>query len=137
MGSSIRCGRPACAVGGSRANYPRTMHRIFTTSVASVYPLYVAKVEKKGRTQTELDEVIEWLTGFDKQTLKGHLEQGTTFEDFFADAALNPNVDQITGSVCGVKVQEVEDPLMRQIRYLDKLVDELAKGRPMEKVLRG
>ena len=96
-----------------------------------------AKVEKKGRTQAELDEVIEWLTGFDKQTLQGHLEQETTFEDFFADAALNPHVDQITGSVCGVKVQEVEDPLMRQIRYLDKLVDELAKGRPMEKVLRG
>ena len=113
------------------------MHRIFTTSVASVYPHYVAKVEKKGRTQAELDEVIEWLTGFDKQTLTGHLEQGTTFEDFFADADLNPHVDQITGSVCGVKVQEVEDPLMRQIRYLDKLVDELAKGRPMEKVLRG
>ena len=113
------------------------MHRIFTTSVASVYPHYVAKVEKKGRTQAELDEVIEWLTGFDKQTLQGHLEQETTFEDFFAAAELNPHVDQITGSVCGVKVQEVEDPLMRQIRYLDKLVDELAKGRPMEKVLRG
>ena len=113
------------------------MHRIFTTSVASVYPHYVAKVEKKGRTRAELDEVIEWLTGFDQQTLKGHLEQETTFEDFFADASLNPHVDQITGSVCGVKVQEVEDPLMRQIRYLDKLVDELAKGRPMEKVLRG
>jgi hypothetical protein len=112
------------------------MHRIFTTSVASVYPHYVAKVEKKGRTQAELDEVIEWLTGFDKQTLQGHLDQETTFEDFFADAALNPHVDQITGSVCGVKVQEVEDPLMRRIRYLDKLVDELAKGRPLEKVLR-
>ena len=113
------------------------MHRIFTTSVASVYPHYVTKVEKKGRTRAELDEVIEWLTGFDQDTLKGHLEQETTFEDFFADASLNPHVDQITGSVCGVKVQEVEDPLMRQIRYLDKLVDELAKGRPMEKVLRG
>ena len=113
------------------------MHRIFTTSVASVYPHYVAKVEKKGRTQAELDEVIEWLTGFDKQTLQGHLEQETTFEDFFAAATLNPSVDQIAGSVCGVRVQEVEDPLMRRIRYLDKLVDELAKGRPMEKVLRG
>jgi hypothetical protein len=113
------------------------MHRIFSTSVASVYPHYLAKVEKKGRTQAELDEVIQWLTGFDKKTLGGHLEQETTFEDFFADAALNPHADQITGSVCGVKVQEVEDPLMRQIRYLDKLVDELAKGRPMEKVLRG
>ena len=113
------------------------MHRIFTTSVADVYPHYVTKAERKGRTREEVDEVIEWLTGFDKQTLTGHLEQETTFEEFFADAALNPHVDQITGSVCGVKVQEVEDPLMRQIRYLDKLVDELAKGRPMEKVLRG
>ncbi|WP_374455664.1 DUF2200 domain-containing protein [Nocardioides sp.] len=113
------------------------MHRIFTTSVASVYPHYVAKVERKGRTRSELDEVIEWLTGFDEAALRSHLEQETTFEDFFADATLNPHSDQITGSVCGVKVQEVEDPLMRRIRYLDKLVDELAKGRPMEKVLRG
>jgi hypothetical protein len=113
------------------------VHRIFTTSVASVYPHYVTKVERKGRTRAELDEVIEWLTGFDEDTLRAHLEQGTTFEDFFADATLNPRADQITGSVCGVKVQDVEDPLMRRIRYLDKLVDELAKGRPMEKVLRG
>lgn len=113
------------------------MHRIFTTSVASVYPHYVTKVEKKGRTRAELDEVIEWLTGFDEEALRAHLEEGTTFEDFFADATLNPHADQITGSVCGVRVQDVEDPLMRRIRYLDKLVDELAKGRPMEKVLRG
>jgi len=112
------------------------MHRIFTTSVASVYPHYVTKAERKGRTQAEVDQVIEWLTGFDEATLRRHLDEGTTFADFFAAAALNPRVDQITGSVCGVKVQEVEDPLMRQIRYLDKLVDELAKGRPMEKVLR-
>jgi hypothetical protein len=112
------------------------MHRIFTTSVSSVYPHYVAKVERKGRTRDELDTVIEWLTGFDEADLAAHLEAGTTFEEFFADADLNPHVDQITGSVCGVKVQEVEDPLMRRIRYLDKLVDELAKGRPMEKVLR-
>jgi hypothetical protein len=113
------------------------MHRIFTTSVASVYPHYVTKVEKKGRSQAELDEVIEWLTGFDEEALQQHLADETTFHDFFAQASLNPHVDQITGSVCGVKVQEVEDPLMRRIRYLDKLVDELAKGRPMEKVLRG
>ena len=113
------------------------MHRIFTTSVASVYPHYVAKVEKKGRTRAEVDEVITWLTGFDDETLRSHLERETTFRDFFEDATLNPHADQITGSVCGVKVQEVEDPLMRRIRYLDKLVDELAKGRPMEKVLRG
>jgi hypothetical protein len=112
------------------------MHRIFTTSVASVYPHYVAKAERKGRTQAEVDQVIEWLTGFDEATLRRHLDDETTFADFFAAATLNPRVDQITGSVCGVKVQEVEDPLMRQIRYLDKLVDELAKGRPMEKVLR-
>ena len=112
------------------------MHRIFTTSVASVYPHYVTKAERKGRTQAEVDQVIEWLTGFDEATLRRHLDEGTTFADFFDAAALNPRVDQITGSVCGVKVQEVEDPLMRRIRYLDKLVDELAKGRPMEKVLR-
>lgn len=110
--------------------------RIFTTSVASVYPLYVNKVERKGRTQAELDQVISWLTGFDEATLQSHLDAETTFEDFFAAATLNPGAALITGSVCGVKVQEVEDPLMRQIRYLDKLVDELAKGRPMEKVLR-
>lgn len=104
--------------------------------VASVYPLYLAKVEKKGRTKAELDEVIEWLTGFDDTALAAHLRDGTTFQEFFADADLNPNSAQITGSVCGVRVQEVDDPLMRSIRYLDKLVDELAKGWPMSKVLR-
>ena len=112
------------------------MSRIFTTSVASVYPHYVAKVEKKGRTTAELDEVIRWLTGFDESELQEHLSRGTTFEEFFAAARLNPNASLITGSVCGVRVQDVEDPLMQRIRYLDKLVDELAKGRPMEKVLR-
>lgn len=112
------------------------MSRIFTTSVASVYPLYVAKVERKGRTRAEVDEVIEWLTGFDDAELREHLDAGTTFEDFFADAHLNPNASLITGSVCGVRVQDVEDPLMQKIRYLDKLVDELAKGKAMEKVLR-
>lgn len=112
------------------------MSRIFTTSVASVYPHYVAKVERKGRTRGELDEVIEWLTGFDESALTGHLDAGTTFEDFFAAARLNPNASLITGSVCGVRVQEVEDPLMRRIRYLDKLVDELAKGKAMDKILR-
>jgi hypothetical protein len=112
------------------------MSRIFTMPFASVYPAYVAKVEKKGRTKAELDEVIEWLTGFDDAELQHHLEAGTTFEQFFADAELNSNVALITGKVCGVRVEEVEDPLMRKIRYLDKLVDELAKGRPMVKVLR-
>jgi hypothetical protein len=112
------------------------MHRIFGTSVASVYPHYVAKVERKGRTKAELDQVIEWLTGFDEAALTEHLAAGTTFEEFFAAATLNPAASSITGVVCGVRVQEVEDPLMRRIRYLDKLVDELAKGKAMEKVLR-
>ncbi|KHL16048.1 hypothetical protein CLV56_3778 [Mumia flava] len=112
------------------------MHRIFTTSFASVYPHYVTKVERKGRTKAELDAVIEWLTGFDEATLAKHLEAETTFEDFFAAADLNPNVTLIKGVVCGVRVEEVEDPLMQKIRYLDKLVDELAKGKALEKVLR-
>ena len=111
-------------------------HRIFTTSVASVYPHYVTKAEKKGRTKAEVDRVIEWLTGFDDAELRNHLEKDTTFEDFFADARLNPNASLITGVVCGVRVQEIEDPLMQKIRYLDKLVDELARNKPMEKILR-
>lgn len=112
------------------------MSRIFASSVASVYPLYVAKVEKKGRTQAELDEVIRWLTGYDEPALRRHLAAGTTFEDFFAAATLNPNATLITGVVCGVRVEDVDDPLMRKIRYLDKLVDELAKGKSMDKILR-
>ena len=111
-------------------------HRIFTTSVGSVYPLYVAKLERKGRTQAELDQVIEWLTGFDETQLHALLEADTTFEDFFAQTDLNPNVSLITGVVCGVRVEDVEDPLMQKIRYLDKLVDEVAKGKSLEKVLR-
>ena len=113
-----------------------TAHRIFSTTVASVYPLYLAKVEKKGRTQDELDAVICWLTGFDPAELGRHLAAGTTFADFFALAGPNPNARLITGVICGVRVEAIEDPLMQQIRYLDKLVDELAKGRAMEKVLR-
>ena len=113
-----------------------TGHRIFATSVGSVYPHYVAKVEKKGRSQDELDEVIRWLTGYDEAELERQLANDTTFAEFFAGARLNPNASLITGVVCGVRVQEIEDPLMRQIRYLDKLVDELAKGRSMDKVLR-
>ncbi|MFL0460518.1 DUF2200 domain-containing protein [Kytococcus sedentarius] len=112
------------------------MHKIFAMPVAEVYPHYVTKVEKKDRTVDELHQVIEWLTGFDEAHLAKHLEARTSFEDFFAAAELNPNASLITGSICGVKVQEVEDPLMQKIRYLDKLVDELAKGRPMEKILR-
>ena len=105
-------------------------------SFASVYPLYVAKVEKKGRTKSELDQVIEWLTGFDEAALSGHLAAGTTFEEFFADARLNQRASLITGTVCGVRVEDIDDTLMQRIRYLDKLVDELAKGRTMDKVLR-
>jgi hypothetical protein len=112
------------------------MHRIFTTSVADVYPNYVAKVERKGRTKEELDEVVTWLTGFDEATLRKHLANRTTFEEFFAEAPMNPNTSLITGTVCGVRVENVEDPLMQKIRYLDKLVDELAKGKSMDKVLR-
>ena len=112
------------------------MSRIFTVSFASVYPHYVTKVEKKGRTKAELDRVIEWLTGFDEASLGAHLEAGTTFEDFFAAASLHPLASSITGTVCGVRVQDIDDPLMQKIRYLDKLVDELAKGKPMDKVLR-
>jgi hypothetical protein len=112
------------------------MSRIFTASFASVYPHYVAKVERKGRTKAELDQVIEWLTGYDEVELARHLADGTTVEDFFAEARLNPRASAITGVVCGVKVQDVEDPLMRRIRYLDKLVDELARGKAMDKVLR-
>jgi hypothetical protein len=105
-------------------------------TLASVYPLYLAKVEKKGRTRDELDAVIRWLTGYDESELGRHLAAGTTFADFFAGARLHPNAPLITGVICGVRVEAIDDPLMQQIRYLDKLVDELAKGRALEKVLR-
>ncbi len=112
-------------------------HRIFTTSVASVYPHYVAKAERKGRTQEEVDEVLRWLTGYDPDELRAQLEQGTDFQTFFAAApALHPSRRLITGVVCGVRVEDIEDPLMQEIRYLDKLVDELARGKAMAKVLR-
>lgn len=112
-------------------------HRIYTMAFAKVYPLYVQKAERKGRTKAEVDEVICWLTGFDQAELELQVEQETTFEEFFAAApALNPDRELITGVICGVRVEEIEDPLMREIRYMDKLVDELAKGKKMEKVLR-
>jgi hypothetical protein len=111
-------------------------HRIFTTSFASVYPHYLAKMERKGRTKAELDEVIEWLTGFDDATLQSHLAAETTFEDLFAAAHLNPKASSITGVVCGIRVENIDDPLMQKIRYLDKLVDELARGKAMERILR-
>jgi len=112
-------------------------HRIFTTSFASVYPHYLNKAEKKGRKKQEVDEVICWLTGYSPKALAKQIEQKKDFATFFDEApGLNPNADKITGTICGVRIQEIEHPLMRNIRYLDKLVDELAKGRPMEKILR-
>lgn len=112
-------------------------HRIFSTSFASVYALYVQKAERKGRTRAEVDQVICWLTGYDESSLQEALTEKYDFRTFFDRApALNPNVDQIKGVVCGVRVEDVAHPLMRNIRYLDKLVDELAKGKPLEKVLR-
>jgi hypothetical protein len=114
-----------------------TKHRICSVSVASVYPHYVAKAEKKGRTKAEVDEIIRWLTGHSQATLDDQLAKNTSFEDFFAAApGMNPARSLITGKVCGVQVEAVEEVTMREIRYLDKLVDELAKGRPMEKILR-
>jgi hypothetical protein len=110
--------------------------RVYAMSVASVYRLYIDKVERKGRTKEELDEVIRWLTGHSQESLDRELANKTTFETFFAQARLNPDRSLITGSVCGVRLEEIEEPLMKEIRYLDKLVDELAKGRPMAKILR-
>jgi hypothetical protein len=110
--------------------------RIAKMIFASVYPLYVAKVEKKGRTKEELHQVLEWLTGFDNRKLKDLMERKVTFEAFFQEAALNPNARLITGVICGYRVEEIEDPLTQKVRYLDKLVDELSKGRKMEKILR-
>lgn len=112
-------------------------HRIYTTSLTSVYPHYVAKAEKKGRTRADVDRIIRWLTGYTQQGLNARLRRGTDFETFFAEApAMNPDRRLITGTVCGIRVEEIEEPTMQEIRYLDKLVDELAKGRPMEKILR-
>ena len=167
--------RPQKRVSGVSGLLPwsttvRGMSRIFSTSVASVYPHYVRKVERKGRTRAELQQVIEWLTGFDGPALDRHLASGTTFEDFFGAARLNPHASsitgvistceftrssvtatrpplgvnlialltrfQITGVICGVRIEDIDDPLMQKIRYLDKLVDELAKGRSMDKILR-
>lgn len=115
-----------------------TKHRLYTVPVANVYPYYVAKAEKKKRTQAEVDAVLRWLTGYSAKQLAKHLEAGTDFETFFAKAPKpNPARLLVTGTICGVKIEAIEDPLMREIRVLDKLVDELAKGRPLEKVLRG
>lgn len=114
-----------------------TKHRIYTTSFASVYPLYVAKAEKKGRTKQEVDTIIHWLTGYSQQELDSLLEAQKDFETFFNEAPrMNPSRTLIKGVVCGIRVEDIEDPIMREIRYLDKLVDELAKGKAMEKILR-
>ena len=115
-----------------------TKHRIYTMTLASVYPHYVAKAQKKGRKKAEVDAVICWLTGYSKQELKEQLKKKTNFEAFFAEAPkINPARSLIKGVVCGVRVEDIEEPLMREVRYLDKLVDELAKGKAMEKILRG
>lgn len=111
--------------------------RIAKMSFASVYPMYVAKLERKGRTKNELHQVIEWLTGFDNKKLQDLIQENVSFETFFQRATINPNAHLITGMICGYRVEEIENPLTQQVRYLDKLVDELAKGRKMEKVLRG
>ncbi|MBM7715167.1 DUF2200 domain-containing protein [Siminovitchia sp. FSL H7-0308] len=114
-----------------------TKHRIYTMSVASVYPHYITKAEKKGRTKSEVDEIICWLTGYSQEGLEAQLEKHADFETFFAEAPqLNPSRALIKGVVCGVRVEEIEEPTMREIRYLDKLIDELAKGKAMEKILR-
>lgn len=111
--------------------------RIAKLTFASVYPAYIAKIEKKGRTREELLQVIEWLTSFDREKLEELIKENATFETFFQQASLNPNAHLITGVICGYRVEEIENPLTQQVRYLDKLVDELAKGRKMEKILRG
>jgi hypothetical protein len=113
------------------------MHRIYSTSVASVYPHYLAKAEKKGRSKAEVDEIICWLTGYSQEQLDAQLERKTDFKDFFAEAPrLNPSRSLITGLICGVRIEDIEEPTMREIRYLDKLIDELAKGKAMAKILR-
>lgn len=114
-----------------------TKHRIFSIAFAHVYPLYIEKAERKGRTKQEVDQIIRWLTGYDEKGFETVLKQGSDLETFFTKApSLNPARKLITGVICGMRVEEIEDPLMREIRYLDKLVDELARGKPMEKILR-
>ncbi len=115
---------------------PGTAERVAKMTVASVYPLLLAKVQKKGRTEQELQEVISWLTGYDEKQLKSLLASEATYETFFAQCQLNPQAHLITGSICGYRIEEIEDPILRKCRYLDKLVDELAKGWKMEKILR-
>lgn len=117
-------------------NSDKTIERVAKMTFASVYPMYVEKVEKKGRTKAELHEVIKWLTGFDNKKLQELIKEKATFETFFQQASINPNASLITGVICGYRIEDIENPFMKQVRYLDKMVDELAKGRKMEKILR-
>lgn len=128
----------ACVInGGNFAASMSTKHRIFSVPVANVYPYYIEKAEKKGRTKAEVDEIIRWLTGYTQRGLEAALKKKTDFETFFAKAPkLNPLRSAIKGTICGIRVEEIQDPLMRELRYIDKLVDELAKGKAMEKILR-
>lgn len=131
-------GAAVCFFTASAVTLARMVkHRIFSISFASVYPLYITKAEKKGRTAAEVNKIIRWLTGYTQKQLDAQIAKKTNFEDFFAQAPkLNPARTLITGVVCGIRVEEIEDPLMRELRYLDKLIDELAKGKAMEKILR-
>lgn len=112
------------------------MHKVYSMAFSRIYPLYITKVEKKGRTQDELDQVIRWLTGFTQKQLQKQIDTNKTLTEFFDAAKIHQNAPLITGVICGVRIEEIEEPLMQKIRYMDKLVDELAKGRPMEKILR-
>lgn len=114
----------------------KNIERVAKMSFASIYPLYISKIQKKNRTSEELNQVITWLTGYSVKELQKHLDNKTTFQEFFQQAKINPNASKITGTICGYKIEEIENPFMKKVRYLDKLVDELAKGRPLTKILR-
>lgn len=114
----------------------RTNPRIYQISFSSIYPLYIAKAEKKGRTKAEVDEVLRWLTGYSQADLEAHIAEESSLETFFEEASLNPSRKLITGVICGVRVEEIQEPLLQEIRYMDKVIDELAKGKPLEKILR-
>lgn len=118
------------------ATKQQNQERVYKMSFAGVYPMYIQKAEKKGRTKEEVDEIIFWLTGYNKKTLQEHIDKKTNFQDFFGQAKINPNASKITGVICGYRIEEIEDKLMKQIRYLDKMIDELAQGKTMDKILR-
>jgi hypothetical protein len=133
---SLRCALRREVLDASQEQFAMNNERVYTMPFASVYPHYVTKVERKGRTVEELHTVIHWLTGYDEQALQQIIADKNDFRTFFAKARMHPNADKITGVICGYRIEEIEDPVMRQVRYMDKLVDELAKGRAMEKILR-